>query len=139
MLNVKSTSWPIPLPSLMASTPLILQFTLNLMENNVMNRCGSTDLTMCSPDPKSSGKYICTVPVNIVGQTMEPSSSSSSSSTLCEGQIETIVPPSLLTNEQDSKNALYPFTCRLCEEKFNAQKALDVHSHTCPKQVGSNR
>ncbi len=88
---------------------------------------------MCSPDPKYSGKYICTVPINTTGgQKIE------SSSSLCEGQIETLVSPSSLTSEQD-KNVLYPFTCRLCEEKFNAQKALDVHSHTCPKQVGSSR
>ncbi len=83
---------------------------------------------MCSPDPKSSGKYICIVPVMSTDKKVEPSSS------LCEGQIETIVTPSIRSNNKNN-DMLYPFTCKLCNEKFNAQKALDVHSHTCPKQV----
>ncbi len=99
-----------------------------------MYRCGSTDPTMCSPDPKSSEKYICKVPISSIngGKTIE------SSSPLCKGQIEVIVPPSIQGTGINNNDALYPFTCRLCKEKFNAQKALDVHSHTCPKQVGTS-
>ncbi len=83
---------------------------------------------MCSPDPKSSGKYLCTVPAVSSGENVGPSSS------LCKGQIEAIVPPTIRSNKKDN-DTLYPFTCKLCNERFNAQKALDVHSHTCPKQA----